>query len=181
MSTLLQHTDDEATWDLSAEGNFNIPKKIHWESYQHSKFSMPDIDDPFSASGISEEEVSAPRSFPVLSNVVAPQKGRFLLLQQWQGEVLSVDEDTFTAKIVDKTNRYMPDEIVTISIELVSPSDLELLEVGAIFYWSISIVDLPGRGRIKESKFRFRRLSGWSQAEIERARRFAKKISILFS
>ena len=87
-------------------------------------------------------------------------KGDFRLLQIWEGRVLSIGtvRNEFIAHISDKTNKELPDEQVTLSIDEISRNDLVLLKEGAVFYWSIGYADYPGRPRTRESRIRFRRL-----------------------
>lgn len=112
-----------------------------------------------------------------------PLKGNFKLLQMWEGKVVSVDERNheFTAIVTDKTSKSTPDEMLTMSIEEVPPTDLALLSAGAIFYWSIGYADYPGRPRSRESRIRFRRLPKWQQFEIDKAKHRGKKLAEFFA
>jgi hypothetical protein len=62
-----------------------------------------------------------------------------------------------------------------------SDFDLELLETGAIFYWTVGYrLKLPRGARERVSQIRFRRLPAWSRSEIaaaeERADRLAHEL-----
>lgn len=104
----------------------------------------------------------------VLTRPVSSQNS-FRLLQRWDGTVVSLDDDTFTAVIRDKTNPLNYDEEVTISFEEVPPEDHGLIMRGAIFYWSVGYSEGPGRPRERASRIRFRRLPAWSEREISDA------------
>lgn len=95
-------------------------------------------------------------------------KGRFILLQQWEGAVLNIYEETFTALIYDQTNPQNDPEEVDLLLEEVSPQDRPLLQEGAIFYWSIGYDDLSNGQRKRSSNIRFRRLPAWSKKDIDR-------------
>ncbi len=127
----------------------------------------------------SKEAIHAPK-YPLASSILNPLRGRFRLLQLWEGKVLNVTDTEFEALISDKTNPDLPDEIVTIDIDELSPDDVPLTRPGSVFYWSVGYVDFPGRGRIRESKIRFRRLRGWTTAEIQSARETGKRLEALF-
>lgn len=101
----------------------------------------------------------------------------FELLQQWEGCVLSISRDTFTASLYDLTNtRGVADEEAEFSIEDVSDSDLHLLREGAIFRWLIGYRKRPS-GKVSESKLVFRRMPVWRREDLDRARAEAISIS----
>lgn len=109
-----------------------------------------------------------------------PLKGKFILLQLWEGRVVDVRDSEFEAIIIDKTNAELSDELVTIDSIEISPDDLPLLRSGSIFYWSIGYSDYPGRGRVRESKIRFRRLKGWTRKEITHSIKVGKEFAEFF-
>jgi len=111
---------------------------------------------------------------------LSPLKGKFKLLQLWEGRVVDIRNQEFDAIITDKTNTDFPDELVTIDKNEIAPDDLPLLRLGTVFYWSVGYLDYPGRGRVRESKMRFRRLKGWTQKEVEQARRVGKEFAKFF-
>ena len=102
--------------------------------------------------------------------------GVFLALQRWEGVVLDVGQETFTARLADRTSPSREEEEVEIPLDEVSRSDLNLLSPGAIFYWSIGYLDRPSGQRLRESVIRFRRLPAWSRHELDVARRRAKEL-----
>jgi hypothetical protein len=96
-------------------------------------------------------------------------------LQKWEGAVLEVGEATFVARLVDLTGDRPEEEIELEKAEL-SDFDLDLLEPGAVFYWSVGYRrQLPRGARSRESVIRFRRLPAWSRAELEAARERAEE------
>ena len=115
-----------------------------------------------------------------LAPLLSPMKGKYTLLQKWGGRVIAIHDSEFEAIVVDKTNPEFADEEVTFDILEVTPDDLPLLEIGAVFYWSIGYADYPGRGRARESKIRFRRLKGWTKTEIEYSRKVGKQFAEFF-
>ncbi len=127
-----------------------------------------------------KEDSIAPPQYTLNSTVLEPLHGRFQLLQLWEGQVVDVEKEEFVATISDKTNPDLPDELVTLDIEEIAPDDIPLAQRGSIFYWSIGYVDYPGRGRIRESKIRFRRLPSWTINEIEKAKEAGSRLAKFF-
>lgn len=109
-----------------------------------------------------------------------PSQAQFQVLQQWEGEVTAISQDRFTAIIRDRTNRTQPDEEVELPLEEVSPSDRELLEVGAVFYWNIGRERTP-YGQVKRvSEIRFRRLPMWTKQDLRAIEDEARELRDLF-
>lgn len=77
-------------------------------------------------------------------------------IQNWQGVVLTIESDFFTAKMTDLSlgGTY---EIGEFDLDDVSPDDLPLLSIGAIFYWSVGHYMENGQS-VKRSDIRFQRL-----------------------
>jgi len=91
-------------------------------------------------------------------------------LQSWEGVVLEVRDTTFSVRLVDLTGDR-PEEEMELEKEELSDFDLELLEPGAIFYWTVGYRrQLPSGARARVSLIRFRRLPAWSRSELASAR-----------
>jgi hypothetical protein len=97
------------------------------------------------------------------------------LLQLWEGHVTSVAVNEFSAVIRDKTDPTNPDEEVSIALEELGADDLELVRPGAVFYWSVRYEQEIGLARRRVSRIRFRRLPGWSHAELKEVDSFVQK------
>lgn len=161
--------------DTEPESNFSIPESFNLKEPTDFKTSLGEQKDVTDINNAAS--IGAPKLAP---RYLKPLKGSFQLLQMWEGYVTEFDKSTFTAVITDKTNPDLPDELVTLDIEEISPFDLSFLQPGAVFYWSISYADLPGRGRRKESKIRFRRLPSWTKKEIDRAIKTGTELAKVF-
>jgi hypothetical protein len=117
------------------------------------------------------------RVVPVLSDRQLPVAEGLIPLQSWEGVVLEVDEDSFSARLADISGEHQ-DEEVELSKEELSEFDLDLLERGAIFYWTIGYRQrLPNGARERVSRIRFRRLPAWSKAELTTAHERAETLS----
>jgi hypothetical protein len=100
---------------------------------------------------------------------------RMVSLQKWQGYVLKVLENSLWVRLIDLT-QHGPDEEAEISLDEISPDDLELIKPGAIFYWNIGYLDLYSGQRIRSSVIRFQRIPVWSDEEINAAREEAERL-----
>lgn len=103
-----------------------------------------------------------------------PPAARSVELQQWEGVVQDVLEDSFTAVLHDRTSSA-PDQYAELPVEEVSEADWPLLAAGAVFYWWIGYRDSVG-GRARASIIRFRRLPGLDDDEIGEARAEARRL-----
>ncbi len=99
-------------------------------------------------------------------------------LQEWEGEVTSVGEDTFTASLVDLTSGSdRATEEADFPIDDLADSDLSLLKLGAIFRWSIGYSRRRSGTKRRISHIVFRRLPQWTKTEIEQAKSAAAELS----
>jgi len=106
-------------------------------------------------------------------------QSKFTALQKWEGFVLDVGEETFTARLVDLKNQGIEEE-AEIYITEVTEEDHPLLKPGAVFYWSIGHFDHYSGQRFNTGMIRFRRLPGFSRQEIDLAQEKAQEIRRLF-
>lgn len=98
----------------------------------------------------------------------------FLAMQRWEGHVIDVGHDTFRARLVPIIGEGS-DQEAEIYTQEVAADDRSLIELGAVFYWSIGYLDKPS-GRLRASIIRFRRLPVWSKRELENADAKADKL-----
>lgn len=124
---------------------------------------------------ISSQE--APPSVFFRKSVYSQPSTRFEVLQKWEGIVLDVLDDSFTARLIDLTQQGF-DEEAEFALEEIDEGDKPLLQPGAIFYWNIGYSDSPS-GRARVSIIRFRRLPIWRSEELERAKHDAERLSDL--
>lgn len=117
------------------------------------------------------------RPLPKISD--APSRS-FQLLQQWEGQVQQVTENSFIAVIADKTSPENDDEEVEIDLAEVAPDDHALVRPGSLFYWSVGYEHGRGLPRQRVSRIRFRRLPGLTMRDIARAKQKAREFRSLF-
>jgi hypothetical protein len=98
-----------------------------------------------------------------------------IALQSWEGTVLEVKEDSFIVRVADVRAEHADEEIALSKDEL-SDFDLELLEVGAILYWTIGYRQRMGGSRERVSRMRLRRLPAWSALQLREAQSRAEDL-----
>jgi hypothetical protein len=100
-----------------------------------------------------------------------------IALQSWEGVVIGVDEASFLVRLIDVSGDHADEEAELSKGEL-SEFDLDLLEPGAIFYWTIGYrQQLPRGGRERVSRIRFRRVPAWTEAQLAAARESAATLA----
>ena len=104
----------------------------------------------------------------VVPPVSLPARVSSVVLQKWEGVVLEIGEDTFTARLALLAGEG-GDQIAEIYCDEIDADDRMLLEPGAVFYWSIGYLDKPS-GRERFSQIRLRRLPVWSASELRIAK-----------
>lgn len=103
----------------------------------------------------------------------------FSALQEWEGYVLSVSAETFSARLIDLTEcKEYEEEEIDFPLADLSDSDLKELRLGAIFRWAIGYRRTRGGTKERISKVVFRRLPAWTKRELENNRRKAEEWAI---
>ena len=101
------------------------------------------------------------------------REASFRPLQTWEGTVLEVREDAMIVRLIDLTAEG-PDEEAEIPLARVPRTELDLVEEGAVFYWSIGLHERSEGQRTRASRIRFRRSPVWTAADLEEGRRWAE-------
>ena len=126
---------------------------------------------------VTETQTSAPPRHQRLSPPAGPRE-HFDIKGKWQGHVVSVGEETFTAIIKDVLGQSS-DEEVEIYLEEISQDDRPLVVPGAHFYWAIGYRDVIGGYRMRASIIKMQRLPGWTADDLREARGWATRIQQL--
>ena len=100
-------------------------------------------------------------------------------LQEWEGHVLEVSNETFLARLIPIQGEGQ-DQEAEIYLEEVDQADRALIEPGAVFYWSIGYLDRPS-GRMRASMLRLRRLPNWTKRDVLQAEGEAEQMKALFA
>jgi hypothetical protein len=98
-----------------------------------------------------------------------PKPYAFSVLQEWEGYVVSILHDTFTARLLDITmGSEIEDEEVDFPLEDLKDIDRSRIREGAIFRWIIGYRRGPAGVKDRISRIVFRDLPAWTNAEIEK-------------
>ena len=115
---------------------------------------------------------------PKLSPFTKRQYVSFSPLQEWEGYVIDIQEDCFTARLIDLTaGSDIAEEEADFPIEDLSSSDLRLLKLGAVFRWMIGYQRSKGGTKQRVSRVIFRDLPQWTRSELESSRKKASNYS----
>ncbi len=115
--------------------------------------------------------------WPNIRDTIAPRIA-FVAIQEWEGYVVTIEKEVFTAHLVDKTRLSdRPEEVVEFPLSDIRNDDRELLVPGAIFRWSVGYQDSYGT-KERVSRIVFRRLPAWTKKELDlQTNEFAKQFA----
>jgi hypothetical protein len=108
--------------------------------------------------------------------LILESRSYFTGAQKWIGHVTIINKNTFKAQLTD-LNDPTTYEVGEFEISEVPPEDLELLSLGAAFYWSVGQANVNGQVE-KKSLIRFQRMKPWSETDYDTA---LDKADILFN
>lgn len=93
----------------------------------------------------------------------------FISLESWLGRITQLDAEAGTFAAIVESEGAGVIEVAEFSVDELSPDDLDLLEIGAVFYWNIGYAVEPSGRRSTASTVRFRRMLFWTRRELEQA------------
>lgn len=105
--------------------------------------------------------------FPRLMPIIEAHREDFVLLEKWDGVVLSEDEKTFTARLYRADEPGRSTQAVFDKSELSSEERGQIQE-GASFVWTIGYRHI-GATRHRDSVLYFRRFVPWETKELKAA------------
>ncbi|MES2694659.1 MAG: hypothetical protein V4773_14385 [Verrucomicrobiota bacterium] len=129
---------------------------------------------------ITRQESGSSNGTVISASFAATQAGVFHELSRWEGVVIQENGDEFSARLTDPYGKRA-DEEAEFPIDEIPSFDRELVQQGAVFYWSIGYWDSISGLRSRISQIRFRRLPVWSASELRKARANAGRLSELFT
>lgn len=123
-------------------------------------------------SGVTAPVVSLPPS-----TVPAMRMVTLRALQEWEGYVVSIDDDEFVARLVDVTAGMSYDsEEAIIPLDELSDRDATSMTVGSIFRWVIGYERSPEGTRKRVSQIVFRDLPRMTDGDLQAGREWACKM-----
>ena len=117
--------------------------------------------------------------FPNLHRASIPKLWKkFHILQEWEGYILDVSENEFTARLLDLTaDANEEDEEVTVPLSEIAETDHKHLYSGSIFRWVIGH-EYSERGTLRRvSEIIFRDLPVMSGSDRSHGQKWAKEIA----
>lgn len=104
-------------------------------------------------------------------------RASFEPLNEWEGYVVSTSDSEFVANLLDLTaGSESETDMAVFSLDDVSDDDKTLVQVGAIFRWSLGYERKLSGSRRKVSSIVFRRLPIWTAREIAESMEKAQAI-----
>ncbi|MDR7038450.1 hypothetical protein J2X36_003214 [Methylobacterium sp. BE186] len=98
-------------------------------------------------------------------------------LQEWEGYVIEIGAETFSARLVDLTaGQTLEQEVADFPLSDLSEDDRKLLQVGAIFRWVIGYQRSPGGTKRRVSQVVFRRMPAWTKRDFDSAKQRAARL-----
>ncbi len=138
--------------------------------------SFPSYLDYDVTSSFQEHRAPVDRPVVVLPNKAPPVSGKTTIVQEWEGVVTGIGEDTFAAELADLTNlQFSKTEAADLPIEDLADDDRKLLKEGAIFRWIIGYRENPGN-KERSSRIVFRRLPVWTEDDLTSSRNKAEEL-----
>jgi hypothetical protein len=100
--------------------------------------------------------------------------------QLFEGTVIEVQKNGFTATLSDKTNPTYPDEEGVFENTEISEEDQPLVRPGSSFYWVIGHETSVGGQTTNVSRILFRRLPAWTSRKLEKIAADTGQLNTLF-
>ena len=101
-------------------------------------------------------------------------------LQEWEGYVIEIDDEKFTARLTDVTGGVTHAGVETeIPLDQISEGDAAKMKVGSIFHWVIGY-ERTGGSKKRVSNIVFRDLPSISKSDLRDGQKWAHKIVAAF-
>lgn len=176
--TLLSEQNTETVWQGGS--NVDLLRLIEQAEkkplYEHEHSYDDNMVGDVKRSMIAERIEKVVENIPEISFNDDDITERFLALQEWEGVVLEIHGDVFTAHLNDITCKDNPPEMGNFIVEDIRKDDLKLMREGAVFRWIIGYEIKKSGNKRRSSQLVFRRLPLWSKREIDEADREAQQL-----
>ncbi|MFH1328470.1 MAG: hypothetical protein ABIH76_06500 [Candidatus Bathyarchaeota archaeon] len=128
-------------------------------SQRHKAYLVDTISEGADIKGIFPDKLPQPREV----------RYSFSVLQEWEGYVVSISNETFTARLADVTKNCMiEDEEADFPLDDLEDTDRSIICPGSIFRWIIGYRRSPGGTKDRASRIVLRNLPSWTKKEIEK-------------
>lgn len=188
MATTTFHRDDLATAGISRvrsarpDPNGREDEAMEVEAIlpsppqsRHEREPRPWDNPPPQSTVLPAEKTAEVAPMIRLTRKQAPAR-RFEILQQWEGVVSEITDESIWAELRDLTRQSPAIEVVELPLEEIPRADRPLLRIGGVFYWSIGYETSPGGQIRRVSEIRVRRTPQWSRHSVDSIRAKAKDL-----
>lgn len=127
---------------------------------------------------VEEEDYKPVVELPRRVSLDVSPRVSFYALQEWEGHIIEVSDETFTARLADITAGERHDgEEVQLPIGDLTDDDREILAPGRVFRWSIGYQRSRAGSKKRVSQIVFRRLPQWTEKDLADAKEEARQLS----
>jgi hypothetical protein len=157
-------------------GQVNLPSRLHQVQLiepEHSIFTSNVFQRQRVVTYQGRSRVPKRKIVRAVGRNVTEEK--FWLLNKWQGQITSVETDTFEADLFDLSDPSIVEHGKFLKTE-VPPEDVGFIRGGAVFYWYVGYRDMSFGQRKRESIIWMRRSGRIAQERFEDALREVEKI-----
>lgn len=105
----------------------------------------------------------------------------FVASKTWEGFVVSKSAESFIARLKDSNDPAALEEEAELPIADVPDDDLNLIEEGSAFYFSIGYYISECGAKYRSARILFQRLPNWSSDDVLDARKEAEEIHSRFN
>lgn len=154
---------------------------------RRSRLSSPEdqalkLNAPVATATAQTESRTCERSTPAVAVVPdSPVSEYSCTIQQWEGVVVSRDDEEFVGRLRDLFDPEQPEQLVTLRIQDVSDAEVALIAPGAVFYWTISQGTKHHGQKSTNSTICFQRARSWTEEEAADVKRLSRKFDDFFS
>jgi len=162
------------TEQVPTDGLSTLPASELGYKDNYSKYYSPQVGQRQSG----EDNIAEAETIPIVMPARrAEPQDNFILLNKWEGYVISSGPEECRAVIKDLTNPNLADEEILFSLDEIQEEDLNLVKPGAVFYLYIGYYINATGTRMTSHIFKFRRLPQWSKSELRRIEMDTREIA----
>lgn len=179
--TLNEEMAVSSTFGNSTEAHISQPENLMTENTAGDCISNPRLyenlaNDLFVPNNYEEKFVNTAYSHlnvnETLTKFTATARAArysFSILQEWEGYVVSISNDTFTARLTDVTRHVsLEEEEADFPLDDLDDADRSRICEGSIFRWVIGYRRSIGGTKERSSRIVFRRIPMWTKKEINK-------------
>jgi len=128
----------------------------------------------------SEHHVTTNNTLDNNEAIERRRTNRQILSHHWECTVDALIGETFLATLRSLKDPADSEKEAEIPVDEVSSDDRELLEVGAVFYWTMGYEVSPSGTRRRFSQIKFRRLPAWTRRDLRHVEQRADALFQMF-